>query len=218
MPEAPSWSDPVQAHCVRSPAPFSVTGEQDSKILKLLHLRVNPRLIARGRAPALFQLKKTNKTKTFKYEQRKIKFPNTLTTLTSEPPGGKTSPFWKHRSIFYFFYIVWLYIVCVSVPWFSLWGEVADFTLGCRHWSLKPQIVIPALQELTVCFNLNLKVLMRYVLQPHWYSITVTGTFLKRSNSSTMSRWRVPHRGPPLCTDILWPSTLSWGWGGRRAI
>ncbi|TDH05214.1 hypothetical protein EPR50_G00139510 [Perca flavescens] len=43
------------------------------------------------------------------------------------------------------------------VPQLSLWGEVADFTLGCGHWTLKPQVSIPALQELTVCFNIKFK-------------------------------------------------------------
>ncbi|XP_074468028.1 adhesion G-protein coupled receptor G4 isoform X2 [Sebastes fasciatus] len=43
-------------------------------------------------------------------------------------------------------------------PRLSLWGEVADFTFtGCSHWRLKPQVSIPALQELTVCFNLKFK-------------------------------------------------------------
>ncbi|XP_034746736.1 adhesion G-protein coupled receptor G4-like [Etheostoma cragini] len=44
-----------------------------------------------------------------------------------------------------------------QVPQLSLWGEVADFTVGCSHWTLKPQVSIPALQELTVCFNLKFK-------------------------------------------------------------
>ncbi|XP_054482374.1 adhesion G-protein coupled receptor G2 [Anoplopoma fimbria] len=40
----------------------------------------------------------------------------------------------------------------------SLWGKVADFTFtGCSQWRLKPQVFIPALQELTVCFNLKFK-------------------------------------------------------------
>ncbi|XP_076607137.1 adhesion G-protein coupled receptor G4-like [Chaetodon auriga] len=43
-------------------------------------------------------------------------------------------------------------------PWVSPWGKVADFTYECNHWRLKPQVSIPALQGLTVCFNLKLKV------------------------------------------------------------
>ncbi|XP_054907233.1 adhesion G-protein coupled receptor G4 [Poeciliopsis prolifica] len=39
----------------------------------------------------------------------------------------------------------------------SLWGKVADLT-GSSHWTLKPQVFIPALQELTVCLNVKLKV------------------------------------------------------------
>ncbi|KAK9536428.1 hypothetical protein VZT92_006206 [Zoarces viviparus] len=40
----------------------------------------------------------------------------------------------------------------------SLWGEVADFTFSsCNQWRLKPQVSIPALQELTVCFNIKFK-------------------------------------------------------------
>ncbi|XP_051258099.1 adhesion G-protein coupled receptor G4 [Dicentrarchus labrax] len=42
---------------------------------------------------------------------------------------------------------------------FSLWGNVADFNINCSHWSLKPQVSIPALHELTVCFNLKFKVM-----------------------------------------------------------
>ncbi|XP_014912098.1 adhesion G-protein coupled receptor G4-like [Poecilia latipinna] len=38
----------------------------------------------------------------------------------------------------------------------SLWGKVADLT-GSNHWILKPQVFIPALQELTVCLNMKLK-------------------------------------------------------------
>ncbi|KAK5858800.1 hypothetical protein PBY51_002915 [Eleginops maclovinus] len=37
----------------------------------------------------------------------------------------------------------------------SLWGEVIQFTNRCSHWTLNPQVSIPALQELTVCFNLK---------------------------------------------------------------
>ncbi|KAM4546237.1 adhesion G-protein coupled receptor G4 isoform 2-T2 [Fundulus diaphanus] len=40
----------------------------------------------------------------------------------------------------------------------SLWGKVADLTTGCSHWKLKPQVSIPALEELTVCLNVKLKV------------------------------------------------------------
>ncbi|XP_047463227.1 adhesion G-protein coupled receptor G4 [Mugil cephalus] len=43
------------------------------------------------------------------------------------------------------------------VPWLSLWGEVADFTFLCSDWRLKPHVSIPALQEFTVCFHLNLE-------------------------------------------------------------
>ncbi|XP_035807231.1 adhesion G-protein coupled receptor G4 [Amphiprion ocellaris] len=43
------------------------------------------------------------------------------------------------------------------VPWPSLWGTVADFTFGCSHWRLKPQVFIPALQEFTVCLELKLQ-------------------------------------------------------------
>ncbi|PWA22771.1 hypothetical protein CCH79_00002423, partial [Gambusia affinis] len=39
----------------------------------------------------------------------------------------------------------------------SLWGKVADLT-GSSHWILKRQVFIPALQELTVCLNVKLKV------------------------------------------------------------
>nr|XP_033502591.1 adhesion G-protein coupled receptor G4 [Epinephelus lanceolatus] len=48
-------------------------------------------------------------------------------------------------------------MVFLLVPLLSLWGEVADFTFACNHWRLKPQVSIPALQEVTVCFNLKLK-------------------------------------------------------------
>lgn len=50
-----------------------------------------------------------------------------------------------------------------SAPPLSLWGEAADFTFWC-HWRLKPEVSIPALQELTVCFDLKFKVLMNNVL------------------------------------------------------
>ncbi|MEQ2179835.1 hypothetical protein GOODEAATRI_029261, partial [Goodea atripinnis] len=40
----------------------------------------------------------------------------------------------------------------------SLWGKVADLTTGLSHWKLKPEVFIPALQKLTVCLNVNLKV------------------------------------------------------------
>ncbi|KAM6983634.1 uncharacterized protein LKV04_011561 [Tautogolabrus adspersus] len=41
----------------------------------------------------------------------------------------------------------------------SLWGSVANFTSGCSHWTLKPQVSIPALQEFTVCLSLKLEAL-----------------------------------------------------------
>ena len=44
-----------------------------------------------------------------------------------------------------------------SAPGVSLWGKVADFTFKGSHWRLKPQVSIPALQELTVCFSLKLQ-------------------------------------------------------------
>ncbi|XP_070700179.1 adhesion G-protein coupled receptor G4-like [Pempheris klunzingeri] len=45
-----------------------------------------------------------------------------------------------------------------QVPQLSLWGKVVHFTSGCSHWRLRPQVSIPALQELTVCFNLKFEV------------------------------------------------------------
>ncbi|TNN88606.1 Adhesion G-protein coupled receptor G4 [Liparis tanakae] len=46
-------------------------------------------------------------------------------------------------------------------PRLSLWGEAADFTfLGCSQWKLRPQVSIPALQELTLCFSMKFEVLM----------------------------------------------------------
>ncbi|XP_069001741.1 adhesion G-protein coupled receptor G4 [Embiotoca jacksoni] len=46
----------------------------------------------------------------------------------------------------------------LKVPsWLSLWGKVADFTFGCSHWTLKPEVSIPALQEFTVCLSLKLE-------------------------------------------------------------
>ncbi|XP_034406091.1 adhesion G-protein coupled receptor G4 [Cyclopterus lumpus] len=43
-------------------------------------------------------------------------------------------------------------------PRLSLWGEAADFTITrCSQWRLKPQVSIPALQELTVCFSMKFK-------------------------------------------------------------
>ncbi|XP_068187856.1 uncharacterized protein [Antennarius striatus] len=41
-------------------------------------------------------------------------------------------------------------------PWSSLWGKVADFA-DCRYWKLQPQVSIPALRELTLCFDLKLE-------------------------------------------------------------
>nr|XP_020506767.1 adhesion G-protein coupled receptor G4-like isoform X1 [Labrus bergylta] len=41
----------------------------------------------------------------------------------------------------------------------SLWGNVVKFTSGCSHWSLKPQVSIPALQEFTVCLSLKFEAL-----------------------------------------------------------
>ncbi|XP_054586687.2 adhesion G-protein coupled receptor G4 isoform X2 [Nothobranchius furzeri] len=43
------------------------------------------------------------------------------------------------------------------VPWQSLWGKVANFSSGCSHWRLKPQVSIPALQEFTVCLSVKLE-------------------------------------------------------------
>ncbi|CAF92807.1 unnamed protein product [Tetraodon nigroviridis] len=40
----------------------------------------------------------------------------------------------------------------------NLWGQVASFTSSCNHWKLSPQVHIPALQEFTACFYLNLEV------------------------------------------------------------
>ncbi|KAF3841062.1 hypothetical protein F7725_006924 [Dissostichus mawsoni] len=42
-----------------------------------------------------------------------------------------------------------------QVSGLSLWGEVVQFTTVCSNWTLKPQVSIPPLQELTVCLNLN---------------------------------------------------------------
>lgn len=35
---------------------------------------------------------------------------------------------------------------------------MASFTSSCNHWKLSPQVHIPALQEFTACFYLNLEV------------------------------------------------------------
>ncbi|XP_061659980.1 adhesion G-protein coupled receptor G4 isoform X2 [Syngnathoides biaculeatus] len=45
-----------------------------------------------------------------------------------------------------------------QAPLPSLWGNVAQFTVGCRHWRLEPHVFIPALDHLTVCLHINFKV------------------------------------------------------------
>ncbi|XP_061596705.1 uncharacterized protein LOC133460159 [Cololabis saira] len=79
-------------------------------------------------------------------------------------------------------------------PRLSLWGQVADFTAGCSHWSLKPQVSIPALQELTVCLNLKLEIPI--------------------SSKWTIFMYRHPtHRYPELGLGGKWGHLVVWLFG-----
>ncbi|XP_061559201.1 adhesion G-protein coupled receptor G4 [Phycodurus eques] len=45
----------------------------------------------------------------------------------------------------------------MRAPLPSLWGNVAQFTVGCRYWRLEPHVFIPALDQLTACLHVNFK-------------------------------------------------------------
>ncbi|XP_061754668.1 adhesion G-protein coupled receptor G4 [Nerophis ophidion] len=45
----------------------------------------------------------------------------------------------------------------LSAPLLSLWGKVAEFTVGCSHWRLEDGVFISTLNQLTACLDLKFK-------------------------------------------------------------
>lgn len=106
-------------------------------------------------------------------------------------------------------YLILTSCLLVLVPCNSLWGKVGDFS-RCSHWRLNPQVSIPALQELTVCLNLKVKVLMRNKMREKqccYESLVWTKAHL------TFRLNLLPYyQQQSSCTDILLLSMLSWAW------
>lgn len=108
----------------------------------------------------------------------------------------------------------WFAVHCpsLSVSGVSLWGKVADFTFKGSHWRLKPQVSIPALQELTVCFSLKLEGVLIQKTSCNPNDIYKNNAQIEGilCHISTISRLQLLQHGPPSCTVILQPSTPSW--------